>query len=55
MGVDGYEEYLEYKAEYFFEILKKKNKKLKTGRAQATEEELWGQAMEVAQREHRGM
>jgi len=54
MGVDGYEEYLEYKAEYFFEILKK-NKKLKTGRAQATEEELWGQAMEMAQREHRGM
>ena len=26
MGVDGYEEYLEYKAEYFFEILKKKIK-----------------------------
>jgi len=26
MGVDGYEEYLEYKAEDFFEILKKKIK-----------------------------
>ena len=55
MGVDGYEEYLEYKAEDFFKILKKKNKKLKTDRAQASDEELWGQAMEMAHREHRRM